>query len=401
MLAIKRSVLASACALALLGGQMDAAGNGQAWRLVRTERTADVNDPVTGQPTRIRIMHMLLPPDWRLNVGMAQGGTIDCANNVGRLSVTATTPDLKMGVMVFPMSASVWSDNPTVLHNITGFFRQWKAFNCVSERPMSMQQGLSMVAPRIIDGAKLQGGVQPIPGLSENLPQTVAAANQQLAGQAQLEAEAGRLRVTGTLQGRPVEAWLVALQTRRTEMAQGGGKLTVTDLPLFATVFAPVGQLDSNEKLLMTILSSIEVDPQHLAAMQRHVMNIWQTINGGYAQVARIQQQMAADNARALQQQAAIRADAANYASSVRSNVARDRAAALDHSSQQFALYMGDQAVYRDPTTGQHVQMSSGYNHVWASSTGNNNEYVLTDSPSFNPNGQVGSGSWVQMQEVR
>jgi hypothetical protein len=107
---------------------------------------------------------------------------------------------------------------------------------------------------------------------------------------------------------------------------------------------------------------------------------------------------MAQDNANATAQQAAIRSDTANYRSNVMSSVARNRSAALDHSSQQFALYMGDQAIYKDPTTGQRVQMSSGYDHVWASTTGNTNDYVMTDSASYDPNGHVGSGRWTQMQ---
>ena len=86
------------------------------------------------------------------------------------------------------------------------------------------------------------------------------------------------------------------------------------------------------------------------------------------------------------------------YRSQVMSNVAANRSAALDHSSQQFALYMGDQAIYKDPSTGQRVQMSSGYDHVWASTTGNGNQYILTDSPSYNPNGNAGSAGWTQMQ---
>jgi hypothetical protein len=45
--------------------------------------------------------------------------------------------------------------------------------------------------------------------------------------------------------------------------------------------------------------------------------------------------------------------------------------------------------------------LSSQYGHAWASTTGNTNEYILSDSPSFNPNGQVGSGSWTQMEEVK
>ena len=110
--------------------------------------------------------------------------------------------------------------------------------------------------------------------------------------------------------------------------------------------------------------------------------------------------QMQMDNLNAARQQAAIRQDAQNYANHVYSSVAANRSAALEHSSQQFSLYMGDQAQYHDPTTGGIVQVPSGSNHVWASQTGNTSEYILTDSPSFNPNGQVGSAGWTQMSMV-
>ena len=58
----------------------------------------------------------------------------------------------------------------------------------------------------------------------------------------------------------------------------------------------------------------------------------------------------------------------------------------------------GDQAIYKDPATGQNVQLSNQYSHAWASTTGNTNGYILTDSATYNPNGQAGSASWTRMQ---
>ena len=163
-------------------------------------------------------------------------------------------------------------------------------------------------------------------------------------------------------------------------------------------LYAPPGQLDSNDKLLMTLLSSVQIDPDWTRNAQFFVAALYQKINGAYATVNRIHQQMQQDNANAAAQQQAIRTNSANYANQVHSAVAANRAASLDHSSQQFALYMGDQAVYKDPSTGQRVQMSGGYDHVWASTTGNTSDYILTDSASYNPTGQAGSSSWSQMQ---
>jgi hypothetical protein len=150
----------------------------------------------------------------------------------------------------------------------------------------------------------------------------------------------------------------------------------------------------------MTLLSSVQIDPDWTRNAQFYVAALYEKINGAYAQVNRIHQQMAQDNANAAAQQQAIRNDTANYRSKVMSTVAANRSAALDHSSQQFALYMGDQAIYKDPTSGEKVQMSSQYGHVWASSTGNTSDFIMTDSPSYNPNGQAGSASWTQMEVV-
>jgi hypothetical protein len=163
-------------------------------------------------------------------------------------------------------------------------------------------------------------------------------------------------------------------------------------------MYAPPGKLDGSEKMLSAMLDSVETNPEWTAYLAEYVQGIVQIKQRAMNQVAQIYANMAADNARAAQQQAAIRNDVQSYANRVHSGVAANRAAALDHSSQQFALHMGDQAVYSDPATGQRVQMSNQYSHAWASTIGDTNEYILTDSPSFNPNGQVGSGSWTQLR---
>ena len=244
------------------------------------------------------------------------------------------------------------------------------------------------------------GQMESVPDLSDQLPQIVSSANQ--AGPSRITAEAGRLRATGSFEGKQVEMWLVALSTHRTESTPNGGTVTYNDLPLAAILLrptwpAPIG----SDKLLMTLLSSVQIDPEWTRNAQYFVAALYEKINGAYAQVNRIHQQMAQDNVNASAQQAAIRANTANYRSSVMSSVAHNRSAALDHSSQQFALYMGDQAIYKDPATGQRVQLSSGYDHVWASASGNTNDYILTDSASYDPNGRVGNSGWKQMQIER
>ena len=373
--------------------------DGHTWHLKREERSAPLTDWQTHQSRNFKMMSMLLPVGWQLDVRPGPNfATIDCADTSGRIMISATSPDKGTGIFVIPANASMSSNSQAFLRQEEGIMRNFKgAFNCATTpQPetlaASLQQGALMIAP----DAHAVGQVQPVPGLSDAIPQIVAGANQ--GGNSHISAEAGRLRLTGSFQGHPADMWLVALATHRTEPLSGGGTVTYNDLPLAAVIYAPPGQLEANDKLLMTVLSSVQIDPEWTRNAQYFVAALYEKINGAYAQVNRIHQQMAQDNANAAAQQAAIRSDTANYRSNVISSVARNRSAALDHSSQQFALYMGDQAIYKDPSTGQRVQMSSGYDHVWASTTGNTSDYIMTDSASYDPNGHAGSAGWTQMQ---
>lgn len=397
---------AAALSVATCNAQMPlqhnaSASNGRVWKLHRVEQASKAPDPVSPQHEMkpVRLFSMLLPEGWT-NTFKEGPGAPDCGNNMGRLNIVAASADKSIGIIIVPAQATYWSNNPMANRQRMQMAQSWH-FNCTVAQPKPLAAALADAAGKAAQDSHAVGSVQPVPGLSAELPRIVGQANQSLAQSGQhISAEAGRIRVSGTLNGKPVEMWAIAMQTQRTSSGPGGTE-TITDMPLFAFAYAPAGQLDANDKLLMTVLASVQIDHEWTAYNQQLISNILQTISNTNATIARIHQQMAQDNANAAAQQAQIRSNAANYASQVRSNVAHNQAAALDHSSQQFSLYMGDQALYHDPTSGQNVQLSSSYDHVWASSTGNNNSYILTDSPSYNPNGQAGSGSWTQMQMVR
>lgn len=368
------------------------------WHLKREERSAPLTDWQTHQTRSFKMMSMLVPVGWQLDVRPgANFATIDCADTSGRIMITATSPDKSTGILVIPASATMSSDSQAFLQQKEGIMRNFKgAFDCRIQRPEPLLTSLSEVAAKTLPGAHEVGSIMPVPGLSEEMSQIVAGANQH--GNSHITAEAGRLRLTGSFQGHQEDMWLVALATHRNEATPGGGSVTYNDLPLIAVLYAPPGQLEKNEKLLMTLVSSVQIDPDWTRNAQYFVAGLYEKINGAYAQVNRIRQQMAQDNANAAAQQAAIRSNTANYRSRVMASVAQNRSAALDHSSQQFALYMGDQAIYKNPSTGERVQMSSGYDHVWASTTGDTSDYIMTDSASYDPNGHAGSSGWTQMQ---
>jgi hypothetical protein len=368
------------------------------WHLKREERSAPLTDWETGQTRTFKMMSMLVPEGWTMQPSPgANFAKVDCADMSGRIQIAAMNADKSIGVLVIPAGASMSATNPALLQQKMQLLHDFKSgFDCSIEQPQPLPQKMQQGATMIVPGAQIVGGMEPVPGLSAELPAIVAAANRNANG-SRITAEAGRLRLTGSLNGQQREMWLISMLTERTEIGPGGS-VTYNDLPMVALLFAPPGQLDANDKLLMTVLSSVDIAPEWTHNNQLFVAKSYEKVNGAYATVNRIHQQMQQDNANAARQQQAIRTNSANYANQVHSAVAANRSAALDHSSQQFSLYMGDQAIYKDPSTGQNVQMSSQYGHVWASTTGNTNDYIMTDSPSYDPNGKVGSSGWTEMQ---
>jgi hypothetical protein len=374
--------------------------NAHVWKMKKVDVTTQVNDlHRQGASLQVHGLSMLVPMDWSFE-GMATiPPKLDCAFTMGRFNLRTQSLDKSSGLEVFAQTTSFWSDNRMALQQVEQQNqRPYSAIDCKVEQPSTVAEGLPKIISRFIADGHAVGAVQPVPGLSERLGAEVQQANQQLGGRSRLAADAGRLRVNGTIAGKPIEAWIVALHSVRTDPAPGGGSNELSDIPLFAVMYAPRGQLDGQEKMFSAMLDSIQIDPQWTSYIAQFVEQLAQIRQRAMNQVAQIYANMAADNANAAAQQQQIRNGVNDYRNKVYSNVANDRAAALDHSSQQFALHMGDQAIYTDPSTGQHVQMSNQYGHAWASTTGNTNEYILTDSSSFNPNGQVGSGSWAQMQ---
>jgi hypothetical protein len=381
--------------------------NEHVWHMRKVDVTTQVMDLQTHGGRSILGMTMLVPSDWSFKGYAVLTPKFDCNYTIGRFNVETQSPDKSSGLSIRALGATVSSTNRAALAQIQQMNQQWAGTeNCQIEQPQALAQGLGGAVAKIVQNGYAVGSVEPVPGLTDQMDAAAQQANQMLAQQASqhgmpashLRVETGRLRFTGSMQGVPVEGWVIAMHTVRSDPAPGG-PVDMSDIPLFAIMYAPPGKLEAQEKMLSAMLDSIQTNPEWTLYLAQYVQGIVQIKQRAMNQVAQIYSNMAADNAKAAQDQARIRQGTQNYANQVHATVVANRAAALDHSSQQFALHMGDQAIYSDPNTGQRVQMSNQYGHAWASSTGNTNEYILTDSPSFNPNGQVGSGSWTQMKQ--
>jgi hypothetical protein len=362
------------------------------------------------QQQQIVAMTMLIPVDWTFQGGPVDSGPADCNFNTGRLGFIAVSPDKQTGLVSMPAKSFVWCNDPNVLNGIAANNQQFQQMQqCHIEQPSPLAAKIANMARNMGQGIQVTGPMEPVPGMNDRLIGIAQQANRNLAQQAaqagtrpsQIAVEAGRVPTRGRENGVDSDGYFTVMQVVRTDFMANGAAFYTTDFPMQVGMFAPVGQLGPNDAMFAAMLDSVWVNPvyqQSIAEVSANRFKIQQITKQRLNQIA---QNMAADNANAARQQQAIRMGIQSYAGQVHSNVAANRSAALEHSSQQFSLYMGDQAIYRDPYTGQNVQLSSQYQHTWASTTGNYTEYILTDSPSFNPNGQVGSGAWTQMEQVR
>ena len=358
----------------------------------------------------VTIVSMLIPSDWTFQSANGAPKQADCNFDSGRLTLLALSPDKKSLFLAKPAYDSIWSNDRGLLQSIAADNRQFaQNQNCVIEQPQPLSAHISGMLKAIVPTANILGSLEPIPGLSQQLGPMLEKANGALAQQAgsagrpapHVSAEVGRLHFTNTDKDGTGEGYLYVLQTQRTDPLPSGGTLVTTDYPMQFITGAPVGQLAGLESMFQAMAGSIHIDPEYLAESAQVAANRLQIREITKRKLQQIANNIAADNAHAAAQQSAILSGLSSYRSQVMSNVAANRSAALEHSSQQFSLYMGDQAIYKDSSTGQRVQLPSGSDHVWASTTGNTNDYILTNSPSYDPNGHAGSAGWTQMQMER
>jgi hypothetical protein len=142
---------------------------------------------------------------------------------------------------------------------------------------------------------------------------------------------------------------------------------------------APQGQLDANDKLFKVMISSIRPEPK------------WQAYSNGF--IAKLYQAEAQKEATMDSMVAAFQKHVADTIMGVTANAQRGSL----NSAFGFDQNIRGVQTFRDPATGNTMELSNQFDHAWLNGS---NEYIMSDDPNFNPNGQL-SGNWNQLQPVR
>ena len=362
-------------------------GNYHRMKMVRVVDERGFERPMTA-------LSLLIPTDWQFQGNAQYSLAPGCHGNLVRLVFRAASPDGRLAIEMLPGNSWQWADDPNSLQMMRAGNQQMAQFGargCDIMPPMTAEDFLRRsIIPAARREARVER-VEPIPDVAQQLQEQARQAEQAAARQGipvRVRADVASARLSYGVNGQPVEEWLIA-----TTFSSGiaGPSFNMNTGRMGQTLFytcggdhvfglrAPQGQLDAQESFFRMVLSTVRVDPQ------------WQ------ARVTQVIANMQAAEIKGARDRSAIITksgqDIGNIISQTYENTNRSR----DHAMEGWSQYTRGVETYRNPNTGEMVDLSNRYGHAWA---GASNEYIVTDSANFDPNVSL-RGNWTRLEQVR
>lgn len=380
-----RMVLLGALALAgLLAAPVAESAEKGNYLLMR--RVSIVDPSAFSRP--VEAASLLLPKNWVVKSSVVWTADLGCVRNSVQLRLEAHSPDGKLGFEIFPGYAWTWMDDPQMR-----YYSEQAAMMPFAIKGCDLMPALDATSylqniflPRWRAGSTLLGAGQ--------VPELIQAA--------QMEFQAMTGGSTDGVVNTGFDVALAAIETPRVggvdeEWVLAGLVRTTTYLPTLAgmggygnqmagnhmmTAYAnfagraPKGQLEKNEKLFDVIYRSYKLNPTWEAAITQHYMTIDQINLKGVQDRQRIIHQSQQEIS-AMMEQGHLR-----------------REAIRDRSAERQIQSLRGVETYIDPATHTSVELAAGYQGAWTNGLG---DYVLSDSPSFNPARDL-NGRWTALK---
>lgn len=353
-------------------------------RMKQVQIIAPVVDPKLGNgkdPVNLPVLDLLIPSTWNFKSNVAFNTTSGCIADSFAVSWEATSSDGAIAFQGAPDASWQYADDPAALHNLTDPSRRQinaQGKPCPVQRPMKAEDYFRQnIFTKFPSGSTVVS--------VEQFPELNLLARKQLglppddsgkAGDSQTEAI--RARVNFQKDGKEMEDW-VALVVVTRSFRQGRGAFYDCHAIDVMGMRAPRGQLDSNDKLFKVVISSLRPEQK------------WQSYSNGWL-AWRYQVE--------AKKEALIDAIIANFQNQVAQTL--NEVTANQQRGSLNAAYAADQGIrgvqtFRNPATGATMELSNLYDHAWLNGS---NEYIMSDDPNFNPNGQL-NGDWNQLQVVQ
>jgi Cysteine rich repeat len=342
-------------------------------------KRVQIDDQANKLPAAVDVM---IPTTWQLQGTIrTMGGMGGCFADLESVSIRAHSAD---GSLVFESSpdfTSQYADDPTTVRTMT---QEGQAFAKGGIKPCPVippQRATDFLQKQIIPkfhADKRVISVESYPDFEQLLRQRLGLPLKDSGNQGPVRTDAARARLEYDRDGHTFEQWVTVAEWMRIYPA-GRGSVYDSHAIMLMSFSAPKGQLDRNEKLFKVIAFNITHEPD------------WDAhINPMIAQLYRQQQIEEAKRSQIIAQFQQHVADTVNEVTANSMRGANQAAFGADQNIRGVQ-------TFRNPQTGATFELSNLHDHAWLNGT---NEYVMSDDPNFNPNGQL-NGNWTSLQPVR
>lgn len=323
---------------------------------------------------------VMIPSTWKFvgNVVMG-GGKGGCFADLFAVSMQATSPDGSTTFQTAPDYSWQYADDPSVMRSLNNPKRRALGAGgkpCPVAKPLKAEDYFRQNVLTLFPSGTTVVSVEPFPALNEivrkrqGLPPGDGTTGP-------TRTEAIRARIAFQKDGKDLEEWVAVAMLVNISRA-GRGSFYDSHATSLVALTAPKGKLDANDKLFKVIVSSIRPEPQWVTYANRQLTMLYQ---------AEAQKEATIDK---------IYADLVRNEIAIIQGVTDNMMRGASVSAMQADQNIRNVQTFRDPTTGNTMELSNLYDHAWLNGS---NEYVMSDDLNFNPNANL-SGSWSQLQAV-
>jgi hypothetical protein len=310
-------------------------------------------DPMTG----MEAFRLLIPKNWKVQ------GAIKWSSNPALPAQSRFrfyNPTGLAEFNLFPTRSYFWTDNRLFLStNPPGSLR----FGSLVAEPFNLHKAFTQV---VIPGAQ-RGKNNVVIKSEKGVPELATLARGAQAQGVQSSAQAGKIRVEYSEQGRPMEEEFFAAVSQFVINMPGSGYgnryfINYWFIDYIFSFRDEKGKLDAGTKIYQTMLYSMIVNPAWFAK----VVNVKEML---------VQQQMR--NIRAVGR---IGQMVAQAGSQMREEQQRDwerRQAVQDKIARNFSDYIRGVDRYHDARAGKEVELPAGYGNAWANNLGEDRKSVV------------------------
>ena len=350
-------------------------------RMKQVQVIAKVDDPAFGGKADVPALDMLIPSTWSFKSNVFTNTKEGCFSDLFVMAWEATGPDGVLAFQGVPNDSWQYSDDPAELKKLNDPNRRALGLGgkpCPAIKPTNAADYLRTNVLTVFPKGSAIVSVNPYPELNQIARKQLGLPADDSGNGAGTRTDAVRARVKFVKDGKNMEDFVTAVVVTRV-FRQGRGAFYDCHAIDIMALRVPEGQLDANDKLFRVMISSIRPEQK------------WQAYSSGT--IAKLYQAEAQKEATQDQMVAAFQKHVADVINGVTANAM----AGANQAAFGFDQNIRGVQTFRDPTSGNTMELSNQYDHAWLNGS---NEYVMSDDPNFNPNGNL-SGDWNQLEVVR